>query len=335
MRETVTFDDVLLEPRYSEILSRKDIDISNDLSFDIKLQMPVISAPMDTITTEHMANAMDAAGCLGILHRYNTIEEQVSMIQNLRGTKAAAIGVTGDFIERAQALFIAGVDILCLDIAHGHHILMKNGLTLLKGMFGDAVHIIAGNVATLKGFNDLADWGADSIKVGIGGGSICSTRIQTGHGIPTLQSVIDCSKSDREAKLIADGGIKNSGDIVKALAAGADFAMVGSLVAGTSEAPGSIITVDNRTYKNYRGMASVEAQVDWRGRSSSIEGVSHIIPHKGPVKKILDELETGIRSGFSYTGALNIVEFQSFARFIKQSSAGLSESKTHIKARYA
>ena len=152
--------------------------------------------------------------------------------------------------------------------------------------------------------------------------------------MPTLQSVIDCSASDRPAKLIADGGIKSSGDMVKAIAAGADFVMAGSLLAGSLESPGEIIHIKNVAYKKYRGMASVEAQIDWRGHSSSMEGVSHMEPYKGSVKKILNELEAGIRSGFSYTGALNIVEFQSKSRLIKQTSAGLYESRTHIKDRF-
>tara|TARA_Y100001970_G_C14250663_1_gene871574 strand:+ start:4309 stop:5313 length:1005 start_codon:yes stop_codon:yes gene_type:complete len=334
MISTLAFDDVLLTPQYSEVLSRKTIDIGNSLSDNIALELPIISAPMDTVTNPSMATAMHSNGGLGILHRYNSPQGQSMMVDFIDGTKAAAIGVSGDYIDRAKRLVDKGVEILCIDVAHGHHALMRHALKSLRNTVGYDIHIMAGNVATLAAFDDLADWGANSIRVGIGGGSICSTRIQTGHGIPTFQSIVDCSRSDRDVRLIADGGIKNSGDIVKALAAGADFVMIGSLLAGTIEAPGDIIHIGGKQYKAYRGMASVEAQIDWRGHTASIEGVSHMIPYRGPVSSVLSELETGIRSGFSYSGALNISELQAKAKFIKQTSAGLSESHTHIKARY-
>ena len=192
---------------------------------------------------------------------------------------------------------------------------------------------MAGNVATLEAFNDLADWGANSIRVGIGGGSICSTRINTGHGIPTYQSIHDCSYSNRDAKIIADGGIKNSGDIVKALAAGADFVMLGSMLAGTDESPGEIFTSGNKKYKVYRGMASRSAQMDWRGKSSSPEGVSTTIPYKGSVVNILQDVAGNIKSGFSYSGVRDLRELQSKATFLQQTPAGQYESSTHILRR--
>ena len=333
MKDTVTFDDTLLVPQYSEIISRKTIDLSSHLDDKMTFDLPIISSPMDTVTGATMASAMSKAGGLGIIHRYNTIEKQCERVSRVKGTKAAAIGITGDYIERAQALVEYGCNILCVDVAHGHHALMRNALRTIKSRFGDC-HIMAGNVATLEGFNDLSDWGADSIRVGIGGGSICSTRIQTGHGVPTLQSIVDCSRSVRSAAMIADGGIKTPGDIVKALAAGADFVMLGSMLAGTAESPGQVFYGENGQYKSYRGMASVEAQIDWRGHTSSVEGVSHTIPYKGSVVGILMGLEGGIRSGLSYTGALNLTELRSKASFIKQTSAGLAESNTHIKTRY-
>jgi len=334
MRDTITFDDVLLEPQYSEVVSRKSIDICSPLSKTTVLDLPIIAAPMDTVTNPFLLTEMNNHGALGVLHRYNTVREQVASIKRVKGIKAAAIGVTGDYIDRAMRLVDAGAEILCIDVAHGHHALVRHAIKALRNTLGHEIHLMAGNVASLEAFNDLADWGANSIRVGIGGGSICSTRIQTGHGIPTLQSVIDCAQSDRDAKLIADGGLKNSGDMVKAIAAGADFVMAGSLLAGTLEAPGEILSISGQSFKKYRGMASIEAQIDWRGHSSSNEGVTHMIPYKGSVKNILKELEAGIRSGFSYSGALNIVEFQSKARFIKQTSSGLYESRTHIKDRF-
>ena len=329
-RQSLCFDDVLMVPQFSDIESRKQIDIGNNLS-DMQLSMPVISAPMDTVTETSMARTMSKYGGLGIIHRYNTIDEQVKLVRRcIHGSKdenvAAAIGVTGDFLERAIELNKEGVKVLCIDVAHGHHVMMRYALEVLKNTFGDTPHIMAGNVATLKAFNDLADWGADSIRVGIGGGSICSTRIQTGHGVPTLQSIIECAQTDREAKIIADGGIKNSGDIVKALAAGSDFVIVGSLLAGTTQSPGEVFYKGGHKLKTYRGMASAEAQ--------KLEGVSTSIPFKGHAGDILNNIKRGIRSGLSYSGARNLAELRAKAQFIKQTAAAQIESNTHIDMRY-
>ena len=334
VKQTLTFEDVLLVPRFSSIESRASINISNTLSSKHSLKLPVISSPMDTISESPMAHAMDLSGGMSIIHRYNSIDVQCKHIECLPADAmvGAAIGMTGDYIDRACALWDSGCRILCIDVAHGHHILMKHSLKTLRNTFGSEVTIIAGNVATLEGFDALSDWGADAIRVGIGGGSICSTRIQTGHGIPTLQSILDCSKSDRSTALIADGGIRSSGDIVKALAAGADFVMVGSLLAGTDETPGkTFIDLETGTRRKvYRGMASKEAQIDWRGHAASVEGVTSSVPVKGPVSLVLKDLERGIRSGLSYSGCKTIQEFQTRARFIKQTMAGATESSTHI-----
>jgi IMP dehydrogenase len=334
IKKTLSFDDVLLEPQFSSIKSRKEVDISTDTK-NYTFDLPIISSPMDTVTGSKMAVEMDNLGGLGIIHRYNSISAQVQnvleAIENGAAVVGAAVGVSGDFKERAVALRNAGAKFLCIDIAHGHHDMMRTALHEIKKQVGNSMHVMAGNVATLSGFNDLADWGADSVRVGIGGGSICSTRIQTGHGVPTLQSVIDCQKTDRDALIIADGGIKTSGDIVKALAAGADFVMLGSMLAGTKESPGQVFSrADGKKYKVYRGMASVEAQVDWRGKASSLEGISTTIPYKGSVKKILVDLSKNIRSGLSYTGAKNLTELRNLSIFIQQTQSGLKESKTHI-----
>ena len=334
--ETVSFDDVLLQPKYSEIESRSQIDISNYLDDYTYLSLPVLSSPMDTVTETDMATAISSSGGLGVIHRYNTIEEQVELAKKVRGHVACAVGVTGDYEARAASLVEAGCRILCLDVAHGHHALVRKALSTLRKAFDyktHKVHLMAGNVATLEAFNDLADWGADSIRVGIGGGSICSTRLNTGHGVPTYQSVVDCARSDRDAKLIADGGIKNAGDIVKALAAGADFVMLGSMLAGTDESPGETFTSENKKYKVYRGMASRSAQMDWRGKSSSPEGVSTTIPYKGSVVDILQDIAGNVKSGFSYTGVQNLKNLQSKATFLRQTPAGQLESSTHILRR--
>ncbi len=336
VRRVLSFDDVLIVPRYSELKTRKSIDISVDHpGFNSALRIPIVSAPMDSITESHMASTIDSVGGLGIIHRYNSIEEQEGLVHRCYTAGAsnvgAAVGVTGDYRERAQVLAKAGANVICVDVAHGHHELMKNCLKSLREDLGDSVHIMAGNVATLEGFNDLSDWGADSIRVGIGGGSICSTRLQTGHGVPTLQSVIDCAKSDRNALLIADGGIKNSGDMVKALAAGADLLMCGSLLSGTNETPGEIIqTAGGQKNKVYRGMASREAQKSWRNAVGSIEGIATTVAAKGPVTNVLLDLSWGIKSGLSYSGASNLSEFRSTAVFVEQSPAGAKESSTHI-----
>ncbi len=338
-KQCLSFDDVLLIPKMSDILSRSEIDTSIDLSDCISLSLPVISSPMDTVTESSMASAMDRSGGMGIIHRYNTIEDQCTIVRSSHNAGAhnvgAAIGVSGDYIERARALEKSGATMLCIDIAHGHHTLMRHALTTLRNTLGHDIHIMAGNVATREGYEDLARWGASSVRVGIGGGSICSTRVQTGHGVPTFQSVLDCAESEmiNEVPIIADGGIKNSGDIVKALAAGADAVMIGSLISGTDESPGEKITRDGLIYKEYRGMASSRAQLNWRGRVASKEGVAALVPYKGPVEEILKNLEAGIKSGLSYTGCKSIPRFQAKCEMIIQTSAGIVESNTHVFSR--
>jgi IMP dehydrogenase len=332
---SLTYDDVLLVPQYSDIKSRSEIDIDTVIggrySRPIHLKIPILSSPMDTVTGANMATTMNKAGGMGIIHRYCTVDQQAEMVSKINaGTKAAAIGITGDFHDRAKVLVALGVGVLCVDVAHGHHALMEGALKQLRDTFGDSTHIMAGNVATLEGVNALSDWGADSVRCNIGGGSICSTRIQTGHGHPGLQTIIDCSKTDRDVTIIADGGIRNSGDIVKALAVGADCVMVGSLLSGTTEAPGEIIYINGDPHKNYRGMASEEAQRDWRGSASSLEGISTVLSCKGPVQNVIHELERGVRSGFSYSGARSLTELQSKAVFTRQTAAGIRESNTHI-----
>lgn len=369
MKTALSFDDVLLVPRKSEIKSRGDVILYSELKETFfGFNLPIISSPMDTVTGKKMINSMKDYGGVGIAHRYCSIEEQVDMITieepekrkhlnfpdmwlkgssrglfsveypphleepyTSRTTPGAAIGATGDYLERAQELVKAGCNLICVDVAHGHHVSVRDALKALKAQFGDDVILIAGNVATAKGFKDLSKWGADAIRVGIGGGSICSTRLQTGHGVPTLQSIIDCAESGCDAKIIADGGIRNAGDIVKAYAAGADFVMLGSMLAGTDQTPGQVFSSqDGKKYKVYRGMASVEAQVDWRGQARSLEGISTTIPYKGCVGKILQNLEQNIRSGLSYSGAEHLLDLYCNSKFVRQTQAGMRESFTHI-----
>lgn len=332
IKDSLSFDDVLLVPGYSDIVTRADIDLSLDVGSSSLMTLPVFAAPMDTIMSNEMARVVYRSGGRGVMHRYCSIEEQVSLLEGADNDFEcfAAVGVTGDFMERAAALYESGVTGVCVDVAHGHHASVMRAVTQLKLVFPD-LHIMAGNVATLEGFNALADSGANSVRVGVGGGSICSTRIQTGHGVPTLQSIMDCASSGHDCLLIADGGIKNSGDMVKALAAGADAVMVGRMLAGTSEAPGEVIcNPGSSPVKVYRGMASPEAQIAWRGRYSSNEGVSRTVPLRGSAQEILFEIDKGIRSGLSYSGARTIKQLWAKSNFIKQTSAGAKESSTHI-----
>jgi len=338
MKEALTYDDVLILPQYSDIRSRSEVDIHTDLGNGLKLDLPIFASPMDTISEDLMAFAMSDQGSSAIIHRYNTAKEQAELIRIAKTNGAEnvgfAVGVGDDLIDRARDCFNAGADFVCVDVAHGHHVKMKEALITLRQELPPDFHIMAGNVATLQGINDLADWGADSVRCNIGGGSICSTRVQTGHGHPGLQTILDCSRTDRDVAIIADGGIRNSGDIVKALAAGADAVMLGSLLSGTRETPGEVFTdPSGMKYKTYRGMASKEAQMEWRGRYSSFEGVSSTVPYRGKVRNVLGDLERGIRSGLSYSGARTIAELQAKAHFVRQTSAGLGESRTHIQTR--
>jgi IMP dehydrogenase len=341
MLKSLSYDDVLLVPQFSDIKSRTEVSLDTDLTNGLRLNTPIISSPMDTVTEGAMATVMAVEGGTAIVHRYNDLTTQgkivKSVVQQLgTDTKVnigGAIGVSGDYIERATELINCGANFLCIDVAHGHHTLVKNALTNIRKLVPDTFHIMAGNVATLQGVNDLADWGANSVRCNIGGGSICSTRIQTGHGLPGLQTIIECSKTDRDVGIIADGGIRNAGDIVKALAAGADAVMCGSLLAGTAEAPGEVFRDETGTWKTYRGMASKEAQVNWRGSYSSFEGVSSKVPYRGHVDNILSDLKQNIRSGLSYSGARSIKELQLRAIFTEQTSAGTKESGTHINSR--
>ena len=352
MQRTLCFDDVLLVPQYSEVESRSSVDLSvtgfeeafSRLTKDHEvLRSPIVGSPMDTVMGPESAALLEKFGGFGILHRYCSIEQSVQIyvdtVEYCSGdpkrsfaNAMVAIGATGDYVERSEALYAAGCRAFCVDVAHGHHIHVKRALEELRKKFGKDVHIMSGNVATLEAFNDLADWGSDSIRVGIGGGSMCTTRIRTGHGVPTLQSVIDCARSDRDALLVADGGIRNSGDIVKSLAAGADLTMLGSLLAGHDESPGELVHVSGQeVYKKFRGMASKDAQMDWRGRTSVVEGESTLVCYKGKIMDTLQNLHEGIKSGLSYSGASTIRELRTKARFVTVTPNGLQENGPHAK----
>jgi len=333
-KKSLCFDDVLIKPRYSDISSRKEINTHRDLGAGILLDVPLISSPMDTVTEASMVSAMSQSGGIGIIHRYNSIEEQALQVAKCSDANVGfAIGTGDDAVERASACVNAGANLICIDVAHGHHELVRYTLQVLRNTFGTSVHIMAGNVATAEGHQALSDWGADSVRVGIGGGSICSTRVQTGHGMPTFQSVLDCAWHGGPAAIIADGGIRTSGDIVKAIAAGADAVMLGSLLAGTIESPGGLVHKAGGNYKAYRGMASKDAQMEWRGHYSSVEGVTSYVPSRGHASTVIGELVRGFRSGLSYSGCRDISELHLNAKFIQQSPLGNVESGTHILKR--
>ena len=469
-REGLTFDDVLLVPKYSDITSRSQTDLSTRLSRNIKLGMPFVSANMDTVTESAMAVAMARAGGIGIIHRFLSISEQSEevlrakrsgsvMIErpysisagktvrdarnysedkgvsgllvvdgrtdrlagiiterdilfadpadlvsdvmtadvvtarpgasleevkrilhenrieklpivdgegHVRGlvtsrdiintsdypnmsvdTKGrplvgAAVGVKGDFMERSEALLEAGADVLVVDIAHGHSENAMNAVRNIKKAFPDC-ELIAGNVATARGTRDLIGAGVDAVKVGVGSGSICITRVITGSGVPQLTAVIDCARAglDSDVPIISDGGTRTSGDATKALAAGASSVMVGSMLGGTDESPGTVLTKNGKRFKVYRGMASLAASIGRRSKETGYvsldddlndyvaEGVEAMVPYKGGVADILKQLAGGLRSGLSYCGAHTIPQMQENAEFVKMSRAGFAESNPH------
>lgn len=333
----LTYDDVLLVPQHCEIQSRKIPNLTGQLTKNYKINLPFISANMDTVTEASMAIAMAKQGGVGILHRFISTEEQVAQVGQLIEAKqglpdlvvAASVGVKEEGIKRAEALINAGVEVLTLDIAHGDSVMMLETLSAIKKL-SSKVDIIAGNVAIPEGVKRLIDSGADAVKVGIGPGSMCTTRIITGCGVPQLTAVALCVEEARkhDIPVIADGGIKTSGDIVKALSAGANTVMLGSMLAGTLESPGEL----KNGMKKYRGMASKDAQVSWRGnmqQGMAPEGESRMIACKGPVESVLHELAGGVRSGMTYINANTIAELYEKAQFLEMSTAGLFESRPH------
>lgn len=474
MREGITFDDVLLEPRFSNIVSRKDVSTKTKLTKNININIPIISANMDTVTESPMAIAMAELGGIGIIHRFLTIEQQVKEVRKVKRAHnfiieqpytisqesnltelrdeminkgvtsllvtneynkisgivttrdllfetndslkvkeimtsldnlvykeiqdgqevdfedaksllkknkieklpivnkegeirglitvkdiekrllypnaakdskgrllvGAAIGVKNDYWERCEELIKAGVDVIVLDIAHGHSEPLLEVLSKIKSNF--SVDIIAGNVATKHGTKDLIDAGADAVKCGIGGGSTCITRLVTGSGVPQLTSVMDCCEVAvyKDVPVISDGGIRYSGDIVKALSAGASTVMLGGILAGCEETPGVTRIKEGQKVKVYRGMASFDAAANRTTKEKGYnldlndyvpEGIETTISYKGKVREVLEQLVGGLRSGMSYLGVSTVEDMPKYAEFIKMSQAGWSESKPHAK----
>ncbi len=343
IKEALTFDDVLLLPQFSSVLPSAT-DIRARLSNNINLKVPFFSAAMDTVTESKMAIAMGQAGGMGVIHRNLSIKNQVKEITLVKKKKllvGAAIGTSNDDILRAKQLLNNGADLIIVDTAHGHSAKVLNTLSKLKKI-SKKIPICVGNIATGEAAKKIYNAGADMVKVGIGPGSICTTRIIAGIGVPQLTAIMDVKSAlkNKKIKIISDGGIKFSGDLVKAIAAGADCIMMGSIFAGTDESPGKKFKMKKKWYKPYRGMGSIGAmsagssdryfQKNFSDKSKFVpEGVEGRVLYKGKVSKIMYQLQGGLRSSMGYIGARSLSEIKKHAKFIKITKAGFYESMVH------
>lgn len=336
--EGLTYDDVLLIPQYSEIESRAKIDLGVSLSKGIETTIPIVPANMKTVTAYDMAEQVFKLGGMAIVHRFMSIEDQLDLVTTLqnRNIKSSrlvmnhvglSIGVKAEDYENLPRIIEAGVKILCIDIAHGDSKMCVDMTKHIAQKYPD-VFLISGNVATYGGTIRLLEAGADMVKVGIGPGSLCTTRIETGNGVPQLSAVMFASyaraefehKTGKKVFIMADGGIKNAGDCVKALCY-ADMVMAGNLFAGSEETPGQVISIDGRLYKEYVGSST--------HKGSHIEGVAAIVPLKGHTKDIMQKLNEGIRSGCSYQGSNNLKELKEKHHMMRMTGASLRESHPH------
>ena len=336
IRTGLSYGDVLLVPQRSPVDSRSDIDLSTQLTPEITLENPLVSAAMDTVTETELAIALGEAGGVGTIHRFLTVEEQataVSRVVEAGVPVTAAIGIDEDYLGRTAALVDAGVDAVVVDVAHGHMERTLDAVADLRDAYPD-LDIVAGNVATPAGVDDLSRAGADCVKVGIGPGSHCTTRKVAGAGVPQLTAVDDCADAatDRDVTICADGGIQTSGDAVKALMAGADTVMLGSLFAGTAEAPGETVEVDGVRYKRSRGMATTSAAERRSDKTENVtadEGVEGLTPYKGAVEDVVEEFCAGIRSGLSYCGGHDVGTARSNAEFVRVAASAKEREGAH------
>ncbi|MFY7812261.1 MAG: IMP dehydrogenase [Candidatus Nanopelagicaceae bacterium] len=345
----LTYDDVLLLPDASEVVP-SEVDTKSFLTRKIQLDIPLVSAAMDTVTESTMAIAMAKIGGIGIIHRNLPIAEQVTHAKLVKGAGlrvGAAVGVGDDGFERARSLIEAGVDVVVVDTAHGHHRAVLDAIERIKKSFPEQ-EIIGGNVATRAGAQALINAGADAVKIGVGPGSICTTRVIAGVGVPQVTAIMEAAKACKKADvpLIADGGLQYSGDIAKAIVSGADTVMLGSLLAGCDESPGELLEVGGKKFKRYRGMGSLGAMQS-RGESKSYskdrymqddvlsedklvpEGIEGKVAYRGAVASVVHQLVGGLRSGMGYAGAADISTLQRRGRLIQITSAGLQESHPH------
>ena len=343
IKDSLTFDDVTLVPQYSSILPT-DAITNCKLSKNLNLQIPLISSAMDTVTESKMSIAISKSGGIGVIHRNLAIQKQVAEVQKVKRKNyivGAAIGVNEKDLERAEELSRIKTDLIVIDTAHGHTKKVLNMIRKIKKKLKNST-LCVGNIATGKAAKFLADNGVDIVKVGIGPGSICTTRLVAGIGVPQLSAIMDVKKALKKykTKIISDGGIKFSGDLAKAIAAGADAIMIGSLFSGTTESPGKIIRFKGKLYKNFRGMGSVgamnagSADRYYQKKNKDVakyvpEGVEGIVKYKGPVKEIIYNLIGGLKSSMGYMGAKSITDLQKKGHFIKISKAGFYESMVH------
>ena len=392
MKKYLTYDDVNIVPKYSELNSRDDVELTTRFTKNRKLHIPIVASPMDTVTEEDMAIEMMERGAVGVIHRFMSIKKQSRMMQSLHykwdsffnigdGKErsadndydewykklhnkskisksdyedlkdygmftddmaetdrmwrnlplCAAVGVTGDYLERAKELVLNGCNVLLIDVAHGHHKNVGDAIEEIKSKISN-IEVIAGNIATRDGAEFLCEKGADGIRVGIGNGSLCETRIRTGVGLPQVSVLLDVYSvcDDWDVPIIADGGIRNVGDVAKGLGCGADTIMVGSLLSGTKESPGQIEKQgqwpNEKLFKKYRGSASRDS----KGNDKNVEGNHKVIPYKGKVNRILNDIEDGIKSSCSYVGANNLEEYRSLVEFVEVTYAGQIEAQPHL-----
>ena len=343
IKKALTFDDILLVPRYSTVLP-SETNLHTDLGYNLKLKIPFLSSAMDTVTESELATVMAKKGGLGVIHRNLSILEQAREIKKVKQKNllvGAAVGTGDEDINRTKSLVDAGVDLIVIDTAHGHSEKVIRILSKIKKI-NLKKPICVGNIATAEAALRLYNEGADILKVGIGPGSICTTRMIAGIGVPQISAILDVKKSmkNKKIKIISDGGIKFSGDIVKGIAAGADAIMMGSIFAGTEESPGKKYKYRNKFYKAYRGMGSIGAmaegssnryfQKNHKDKSKFVpEGVEARVIYKGKVDQILYQLQGGLRSSMGYIGAKQIKQIQKKAKFVKITKAGFYESMVH------
>lgn len=352
-KQALTYDDIQLVPSYSNVSSRKNISLCTKISTRYGLCIPLVASCMDTVCESEMAIAMASIGGVGCVHRFLSVDHQSKQVHHvLTAIEAhalnkkwevlnnhwdattintipvmAAVGANGDYVERSVELVRAGANIILIDVAHGHHENVKLAIAKLKATLPNHVDIIAGNIASAKAATDLEAWGADGLRVGVGGGSLCTTRVKTGFGVPNV-TCIEEIVAVTKLPVMADGGIRTSGDIAKALSLGSSSVMLGSLIAGTKEAPGQILEKPNGLYKRYRGAASLETKTVHNQEQRNVEGESTVIPFKGGVKFVVEGLLDGIRSALSYGGANNLKEFK--PDYVLVTNAGQNEAKPHL-----
>jgi IMP dehydrogenase len=354
-KEGLTFDDVLLIPARSDVLPSQ-VSTKARLTRSITLDIPILSAAMDTVTESRMAIALGRLGGLGVIHRNLSVAEQVREVQLVKEAgvlAAAAVGVSSDADERTAALVAAGVDVIVVDVAHGHSAGVIRMVEKVKARH--RVQVIAGNVVTAEGTEELIAAGADAVKVGVGPGAICTTRVVAGAGMPQITAIVDCATAadaaetaDRQGiPIIADGGIQQSGDIAKAIGAGASTVMLGGLLAGVDESPGELTQTADGRFKSYRGMGSMGAMQARSGQKTGAsrdryglqdigefsklvpEGVEGHVASVGPLEPYLHQLVGGLRAGMKYVGAATIEDLRTKATFVRISGAGLRESHPH------